>query len=63
MNENIKLIHKIPNDKILIMPYTPNDPLGEDLDFWNDSKDSAANYALHNHFRYSPRIHIDRRLD
>lgn len=57
------LDYGIPHSKILIMPFTPRDPLGKDNDFWTNSKNSAANFALKNHFRYSPRIHIDRRLD
>ncbi len=60
---NQKMDNPIPNDKILIMPFTPNDPLDKDAQFWSDSKDAAAKYSLQNHYRYSPRIHIDRRLD
>jgi len=52
----------IKKEKILIMPLTPNDPIGKDIDEWTESKDLAANYALQNNYRYSPRIHIDRRL-
>jgi len=63
MERNNNMFNRIPNDKILIMPFTPNDPLDKDKEFWEASKDMAANYALKNHFRYSPRIHIDRRLD
>lgn len=60
---NLCIDHKIPKTKILIMPFTPPDPLGKDLEFWTESKNNAARYALKNYFRYSPRIHIDRRLD
>jgi organic radical activating enzyme len=65
---NAKLIkickeHNIQNTKILIMPFTPPDPLGKDSEFWTTSKNNAARFALANYFRYSPRIHIDRRLD
>lgn len=50
--------------KILIMPWTParlDTP--EMIKMWSDSKDSAARYALKKYFRYSPRIHIDRKMD
>ncbi len=53
-------IHK---NRILIMPFTPPEPMGRDKEKWELSKDDAANYAMKNFFRYSPRIHIDRRLD
>lgn len=53
-------IHK---NQILIMPFTPNDPLGKDKVEWESSKDKAANYAMNNYFRYSPRVHVDRKLD
>lgn len=53
-------LHK---NQILIMPFTPLDPLGKHKQEWEDSKDSAANYAMKNYFRYSPRMHVDRRLD
>ena len=53
----------ISNNEFLIMPLTPLDPLGKDLDEWNKSKDDAAKYAMTNFYRYSPRIHVDRRLD
>ena len=50
--------------KILIMPWTParlDTP--EMIKLWSESKDNAAKYALANYYRYSPRIHIDRRMD
>ena len=53
-------LHK---NQILIMPFTPVDPLGRDAESWRKSKDSAAQYAMDNFFRYSPRVHVDRRLD
>jgi len=53
-------LHK---NQILIMPFTPSDPLGRDAKAWEDSKDSAAQYAMANFFRYSPRVHVDRKLD
>jgi len=56
------LVTPIKKEKILIMPLTPKDPLDKDSEEWSKSKDIAANYALHNNYRYSPRIHIDRRL-
>jgi len=55
-----KPIHK---NQILIMPFTPNDPLGKDKEVWQESKNAAANFAMRNFFRYSPRVHIDRELD
>jgi len=57
------ILDKIDRNSILIMPFTPDDPLGKRKDVWLKSKNDAANYALQNHFRYSPRIHIDRQLD
>lgn len=53
-------LHK---NQILIMPFTPNDPLGKDKAEWEASKNGAANYAMKNYFRYSPRVHVDRKLD
>ena len=52
-----------PRTKILIMPFTPPMKSKNFEQVWKDSKDSAANYALNNYLRYSPRIHIDRGLD
>jgi organic radical activating enzyme len=66
LNHNLLALcekYKLPSYKILIMPFTPPDPLGKDSEEWTDSKNSAARYALANYFRYSPRIHIDRKLD
>jgi hypothetical protein len=66
LNQNLINLCKeynIPNYKILIMPFTPPDPLGKDSAGWTESKDTAARYALKHNFRYSPRIHIDRKLD
>lgn len=57
------LNNEIHNHQILIMPFTPPDPLGKDNKIWTTSKDDAARFALANNFRYSPRIHIDRKLD
>ena len=54
-----KLLRK---DQILIMPFTPVDPTGVNISIWTQSKNESAQYALKNHFRYSPRIHIDRNL-
>lgn len=53
-------LHK---NQILIMPFTPVDPLGRDVKSWTDSKNAAAKYAMANYFRYSPRVHVDRQLD
>lgn len=52
----------LSRDEILIMPFTPKDPTGKNAHEWTKSKDEAARYALANYFRYSPRIHIDRKL-
>lgn len=51
------------NRNILVMPWTPLDPLGADKAVWEDSKDNASRMALSNGLKYSPRIHVDRRLD
>jgi len=51
------------HDQILVMPFTPPHPIDRDKELWEESKDNAAKYAMKYHFRYSPRIHIDRRLD
>ncbi len=56
-------MNTIVKNQILIMPFTPQDPLGKDRDSWEKSKDSAAQYAMQNFFRYSPRVHVDRKLD
>lgn len=53
----------LSKNQILIMPFTPPDPLEKDKDIWKASKDSAARYAMNNFFRYSPRVHVDRQLD
>jgi organic radical activating enzyme len=53
----------LTKNQILIMPFTPVDPLGRDKESWENSKDGAANYAMANFFRYSPRMHVDRKLD
>lgn len=68
-NENLfKLIQLVKdygfeNRNILVMPWTPEDPLGKDKDIWERSKDNASRMALQNGLKYSPRIHVDRRLD
>jgi len=54
--------HLVRKDQILIMPFTPLDPTGKNQSIWTASKNDSAAYALKNHFRYSPRIHIDRNL-
>lgn len=48
---------------LFLMPFTPEDPLGEDRDLWESTKNYVAQSALDLGVRYSPRIHIDRRLD
>jgi hypothetical protein len=53
----------LKKNQILIMPFTPADPLGRDADSWKKSKNAAARYAMKNFFRYSPRVHVDRELD
>ena len=50
-------------DHIFLMPYTPKDPLGKDKEIWEKSKDITAKAALKFGVRYSPRIHVDRKLD
>jgi len=63
INYALKMKNPIHRNQILIMPFTPTDPIGRDFKSWNESKDLSANYAMDNFFRYSPRIHVDRRLD
>ncbi len=53
----------VPHEKIMLMPLTPDDPLGKDAKFWQESKDATARKALSLGLKYSPRIHIDRKLD
>jgi hypothetical protein len=53
----------VDSKHIMLMPFTPDDPLEADAKFWNDSKDATARMALEIGVTYSPRIHIDRRLD
>lgn len=57
-----ELERPIHRNNILVMPFTPNDPFGKDLDEWNKSKDDAALFALKHFYRYSPRLHLDRNL-
>jgi len=52
----LSMIDPLHKNQILIMPFTPVDPLGRDKDSWNSSKDDAARYAMDNYFRYSPRF-------
>ena len=54
--------HLLSRDQILVMPFTPKDPMGKNVEEWTKSKNEAARYALKHYFRYSPRIHIDRNL-
>lgn len=53
----------VPRNHIMLMPFTPEDPLGEDNAIWRESMDATARKALELGITYSPRIHIDRRLD
>ncbi len=53
----------VPHNYIMLMPFTPEDPLGEGADFWQASKDGTSRKALELGLKYSPRIHIDRKLD
>jgi organic radical activating enzyme len=53
----------VPKHKIMLMPFTPEDPLGKNKIVWEKSKDSTSRKALELGLVYSPRIHIDRRLD
>jgi len=48
---------------IMLMPFTPDDPLDENKTFWEKSKDATSRKALELGVTYSPRIHIDRKLD
>ena len=63
INYALNMIDPLHKNQILIMPYTPVDPLGRDKEAWEKSKDAAARYAMVNFFRYSPRVHVDRKLD
>ena len=53
----------VASNHIMLMPFTPDDPLGKDADVWLKSKDATARKALEMGVTYSPRIHVDRRLD
>jgi len=53
----------VARNHIMLMPFTPEDPLDKDADFWNKSKDYTSRKALELGITYSPRIHIDRKLD
>lgn len=53
----------VERNHIMLMPFTPDDPLDKDKDFWEQSKDSTSRKALELGVTYSPRIHIDRKLD
>jgi organic radical activating enzyme len=54
---------EVQKNHIFLMPFTPKDPLGKNRDIWEKSKDETARKALELGIRYSPRIHIDRKLD
>ncbi|MFA7127603.1 MAG: radical SAM protein [Sphaerochaeta sp.] len=51
------------SNQILIMPFTPDEPLGKHKELWENSKHDAVQYSLRNFFRYSPRLHVDSNLD
>jgi len=53
----------VKRKNIMLMPFTPDDPLGKDREFWEKSKDATSRKALELGVTYSPRIHIDRKLD
>ncbi len=53
----------VPHNHIMLMPFTPEDPLGKGAEFWRASKDGTSRKALKLGLKYSPRIHIDRKLD
>ena len=53
----------VEREHIMLMPFTPADPTGKDLDFWNKSMDATAKKSMELGIKYSPRIHIDRKLD
>jgi len=57
------MVDPLHHNQILIMPFTPDQPLDRDADVWRKSKNAAARYAMANFFRYSPRVHVDRELD
>jgi len=59
----LSMVDPIHKNQILIMPFTPDQPLDRDADEWTTSKNAAARYAMVNYFRYSPRVHVDRQLD
>ncbi len=54
---------KVPHSNLMLMPFTPDDPLGKDAKIWQESKDATSRKALQLGVKYSPRIHIDRKLD
>ncbi len=53
----------VERNHIMLMPFTPDDPLDKDKEFWEKSKDATSRKALALGVTYSPRIHIDRKLD
>jgi organic radical activating enzyme len=53
----------VERNHIMLMPFTPDDPLDKDKEFWEKSKDFTSRKALELGVTYSPRIHIDRKLD
>lgn len=52
----------IGKENILVMGLTPDDPF-KNMEEWNKSQIETANYALSKVIRYSPRIHLDLKLD
>jgi len=63
--QHIKELYKlrVDNNRIFLMPYTPKDPLGKNIEEWERSKLMTARKALNLGVRYSPRLHIDLNLD
>jgi len=51
------------NKNILLMPWTPLEPLGNDAIFWEDSQNKTARKSLEIGVRYSPRLHVNRQMD
>jgi len=48
---------------IMLMPWTPDEPHGKDIELWKKSQHTASREALKLGIKYSPRLHIDIEMD
>ena len=53
----------VPQERIMLMALTPDDPHGKDKEFWETSQRQTAIKALEIGVRYSPRLHVNLDMD